>query len=145
MADEDKLDSLADDLGLSEDEQEQALNSGTPSLNIPDVPKDKEEGEPVYVKFTHGTKEYDKVEVENDGDVEQVPVVTVELLDGSKRSLWLSATSMKKQYFKLAHSVDDIEGQHAAIYKRQYDHPKYGDSIAYVIDVVDAETAMANA
>lgn len=125
---------LLEKYGLNESDKENIEKSKEiiPTMNLGEMPVGHSENltiaidEPFMVDFE---------EKQKDGTMKKrtEPVITVLDRLGTKCNIWLSAKSLKYEFFKLQEENESLNGLKVVLKVREYQHETYGKTRGYSI------------
>lgn len=123
---------LLEKYGLNETDKEKIDKSKDiiPTFNLGDLPVNHEE------QFTIAIDEPFMVDFEQDGEQRREPVITVIDRFGMKFNIWLTAKSLKYEFFKLQESHESLKDLKVNLKVREYNHEKYGKTRGYSIQEI---------
>jgi len=90
--------------------------------------------EPIKLKIVSTKPETVGYEDKKTKEHREELVLTVQDVHGIKKTLWLSATSLKREMFKIAEKYPDLKDVKILVSVREYDHPKFGTTRAYTVN-----------
>jgi len=125
---------MTNPFGLDEKEEKKAMEAKDiiPTLDLGKMPI----GSEVRIQFLENSPR--EIEVDRDGEKEKAKVMTVLNIDeGTKNTLWLSAVSMKMAIFRLWKACNEsLMDKKAVIKIREYKHEKFGLTRGYDIQEI---------